>query len=230
MKTTLFPNPARENTKLAQILNGPRKFNKSLIIIILALLVNLQISLAQSKFEPTYSYDLPPKGENIVYDKQGGIQTITTSTWVDRVKTKNGLHYHKFVQGFDYQKKQGFIRIYDDKGKLLQENWNKNIQGGVAQEELLKAFELVKNNPIVKKHFKQTKDKISLYGGFNFIDNSQCQLGNRCVHVMANTVNNPMVAHAIVRLTDAKVVYPDYDMDKSKWTIPRQKLVKKSKE
>ncbi|HFC30460.1 MAG TPA: hypothetical protein ENJ44_05400 [Oceanospirillales bacterium] len=192
--------------------------------IVLLFILFSTISLAETKIETTYLADLPPKGQDISYNKDGHIVRITTSTWVDRVKTKDGLKYHKFEQGFDYKLKQGFIKVYDENGKLINEKWNKDISGGVAQEELLNAFALFKKHKTIQTHFKETDKKISIYGGFNFSDNKQCKLGNRCVHVMASTVDNPMLAHAIVRLIDSKVVYPDFDMDKSKWTIPHQKV------
>ncbi len=168
--------------------------------------------LASDKFQPLYQADLPNKAINISYQDNGLIDRITVSSWNDRIKTDQGKVYRTFKQGFSYKKKQGFIQTYDTNGLLLNEKWSINIDGGIAQEEMLKAFELFKKNETVMKHFKETELMIRVYGGFNFADEKECKLGSRCVHVFASTPEVGILAHSIVRLTDKKVVYPDFDM------------------
>ena len=95
---------------------------------------------------------------------------------------------------------------------MLNKKWSKNIDGGVSQEEVLIAFDMLRDNNVVKKHFAKTDSIITLHGGFNFQDDKLCKLGNRCVHIFASTKEVAILAHSIIRLFDAKVVYPNYDM------------------
>jgi hypothetical protein len=53
---------------------------------------------------------------------------------------------------------------------------------------------------------------LTIHGGFNFQDNKKCKPGSRCVHVFASTSEVGIMAHSIIRLSDEKVVYPNYDM------------------
>ncbi len=181
------------------------------IIFIIVLLLSTNAS-SVNKFREAFQADLPRKAVKISYLEDGSINEVIVSSWNDRVKTKTGQAYRKFEQGFSYVKKQGYIKSYDDKGKVLNVKWDKSIDGGVSQEEVLKAFDLFKNNTIVKQRFAATELEINIYGGFNFSDETACQPGNRCVHVFASTTQVPVLAHAIVRLTDARVIYPEFDV------------------
>ena len=174
-------------------------------------------SIAVEKFNTVYQADLPNKAIEISYDKKGKIKQVTVNRWNDRVKTKDGQVYYTFEQGYNYQKKQGFTRVLDTKGKLVKETWDNKIDGMVTREEMFVAFDLFKQNKKVQNHFKETQSVITIHGGFNFEDDKQCKVGNRCVHVFASTPTVAILAHSIVRLTDANVVYPDYDMDTEVW-------------
>jgi hypothetical protein len=181
---------------------------------IITLLLITNIGFAKEKFNEVFTADVPPKALEIKYKKNGDFLQVTSDSWVDRIKTENGLKYHKFEQGYNYVKKQGFMKVYDESGKLIQETWDKNIDGGVAKEELLTAFELFKENVGVKKQFLKADSNITIHGGFNYQDKLECNVGNRCVHVFASTETVAILAHSIVRLADNSVAYPDFENNK----------------
>ena len=198
--------------------------------IILTIVCSISFnSYASNDFNTIYPADLPNEAIDISYDKAGKIKQVTVNSWVDRVKTEKGQVYYKFEQGYNYQKKQGFITVHDDKGVLIEETWDKNIDGMVTREEIFVAFELFKNNPKVQSHFAETQLQITIHGGFNFEDNTQCKVGNRCVHVFASTPKVAILAHSIVRLTDNNVIYPNYDMDPDVWVNGKQKQIESKK-
>lgn len=192
------------------------------IILMLTCLISFNV-LSSDDFNTIYPADLPNKAIAISYDKKGKIKQVTVNSWVDRVKTDNGQAYHKFEQGYNYEKKQGFTTVHDDKGVLINETWDEKIDGMVSREEMFVAFELFKNNPKVQSHFAETQLQITIHGGFNFEDNTECKVGNRCVHVFASTPKVAILAHSIIRLTDDNVIYPDYDMDKDVWLNGKKK-------
>jgi hypothetical protein len=178
---------------------------------LLVLLLLSSSAFAEEKFNEIYTADVPPKATEITYKEDGGFLQVTNDSWIDRVKTADGQKYHKFEQGYNYIKKQGFIRVFDESGKLIQETWDKEIDGAVAKEELLKAFELFKANEIVKQQLKKADSNITIHGGFSYQDHLECQAGNRCVHVFASTPSVAILAHSIVRLADDTLAYPDFE-------------------
>lgn len=165
--------------------------------------------------------DLPRKAKNIVYFESGNIKELVKNSWTDRVKSKDGLLYYSYEQGYNYEKKQGFLKIYDNHGKLIEEKWDKEIDGAICQEEALIAFEIFKKNSTVIRQFDLTDEIIELQTGFNFKDNDKCKLGNRCVHVFARAGDVSVLAHSIIKLTDSSVPYPEFDMET---THEKQKL------
>ena len=171
-------------------------------------------SLAEEKFNKIFTADVPPSAIEIIYKEDGEFLQVTADSWTDRIKTEKGLRYHKFEQGYNYDKKQGFIKVFDEENNLIQETWDKNIDGGVAKEELLKAFELFKSNEVVKKQLKMADSNITIHGGFNYQDRLECQVGNRCVHVFASTNTVAILAHSVVRLADNSIAYPDFQNNK----------------
>lgn len=182
---------------------------------------------AENKFQTLFQSDLPRKAFDITYDDSGKIIELIASQWHDRVKTKDGgKAYVKYEQGYNYQKKEGFFKTYDNAGNLTNEKWDKSIDGGVSQEEVLIAFNIFKNDISVKKQLSTIDEDIMIYGGFNFADSSECIPGNRCLHVFAYTLSRTILAHSIVRLTDSKVVYPIFD--KQKYKERNSKIVKKN--
>jgi hypothetical protein len=186
-------------------------------ILLSSLIFTVISGFSSENFNTIYQADLPNKALDISYSKDGKIIQVTSNKWTDRVKTKQGQVYRTFVQGYNYEKKKGFTRVFDAKGELVEENWDKKINGMVTREEIFIAFDLFKNNSTVKNHFKETQLQITIHGGFDFEDQSECKVGNRCVHVFASTPKVAILAHSIVRLTDSKVVYENYDMDKNVW-------------
>ncbi len=184
--------------------------NMKNLLLIPFLLISSQC-YSESVFNTVYDVDLPQKALEISYDDKGKIKQVTTNRWTDRVKTDKGRAYRKFEQGYNYHKKQGFNFVYNDKDELIDEVWNENIDGIVSQEELLIAFDLFKKNDLVKSQFAESDEKITIHGGFNFIDSSKCKPGNRCVHVFASTPKIYILAHSVVRLTDSSVIYPDFN-------------------
>ncbi len=186
---------------------------KQLTILILVMLLGFSTNAKEIKIRPFNEADLPQKALSISYKKNGQIKELVMSQWVDRIKTKDGMVYRKYQQGYSYNKKKGFLKVFNLEGKLLNKKWSKKIDGGITKEELLIAYDLFKKNKDVHEHMQKTNLAITLHGGFNYEDDKKCKPGNRCVHIFAATAENAILAHSIIRLSDAKVVYPEYDME-----------------
>jgi len=183
----------------------------TLTIILLMLSTSI---FGKNSFKELRDSDLPRKAKSIVYDDSGKIIELVKNSWSDRLKSKDGGHvYYSYEQGYNYEKKQGFLKVYDDKKNLIEEKWDKEIDGAICQEEALIAFDVFKNNAKVKKQFALTDEVIELQTGFNFQDDDKCKLGNRCVHVFASAGDVTVLAHSIVKLSDLSVPYPEYDME-----------------
>jgi len=191
-----------------------------IITLITTLIFSISV-FSQPSFEQLYQADLPRKALNISYDESGKIKELTNSSWSDRIRKGEGFEYFKYEQGYSYEKKQGFLRIYSNDGKLIEEKWDKSIDGGITQEEALIAMEIFKQNEDVIRQFNTTDQQLVIYTGFNFLDKTECSPGNRCVHVIAASPEVSVLAHSIVRLTDSSVPYPEYSMET---TYARQKL------
>ncbi len=182
---------------------------------IIALLLYMQTAAAIEYAEYNEA-DLPNPAEAIQRDEAGNIVEVTINRWQDRVKTAEGDKLYEYRQGYNYQKKQGFIRTFTLQGDLVHEEYARRIDGMVSREEMLKAFELFKADPFQQTLMAAEEQAIVLHGGFNFEDDEEgepCFKGNRCVHVFASTPKTTVVAHAIVRLTDNSIPYPTFDTD-----------------
>lgn len=179
---------------------------------IITLIISIN-GFCKNSFEQLYQADLPRKAMDISYYDSGKIKELIISTWNDRIKTETGQTYYKYEQGYSYEKKQGFLKVYDLDGKLIEEKWDKAIDGGISQEEALVAIDLFKKNDAVKRQFSTTEKELVIYTGFNFLDKTECSQGNRCVHVFASSPDVSVLAHSIVRLTDLSVPYPEYSME-----------------
>lgn len=183
---------------------------KKIYLLLICLGVNAQ------QFEPYYEADLPNPAINITKDKDGNFVEVTVNEWHDSVYTKEGNKNYIYRQGYNYKKKQGFIRTFSTDNKLLVEKYSEKYDGMVVREEMLQAFELFKHDPTISKLLKSTKEPITIHGGFNYEDSEKvaaCSPGNRCVHVIASTPTIAVLAHAIVKLVDKSVPYPTYDTD-----------------
>ncbi|VAW44314.1 hypothetical protein MNBD_GAMMA02-1210 [hydrothermal vent metagenome] len=184
------------------------------LLVIFTLFVS--VSISAQEFVPSFEEDLTNPAVKFTLDKKGGFKEVVVLRWHDSVYTKNGHINYTFEQGFDYPKKQGFIRTYDAENKLINEDYSYKYDGIVAREELLQVFEIFKSNPSVKKILAEIKEPITLHGGFSYADKEEsqpCYSGNRCVHVFASIPSNSVAAHAIVKLTDKSVPYPHFDAE-----------------
>ncbi|MCX7553941.1 hypothetical protein OS175_08620 [Marinicella sp. S1101] len=185
-------------------------------LILLTFLVTLPAWSQQ--FEPYFEADLPNPAIAITKDDAGEWLEITVNEWHDSVYTKTGNKHYIFQQGYNYKKKQGFIRTYTPERELVNEKYAAEYDGMVVREEMLEGFEIFKKNPQVKALLKNAEEPITLHGGFNFEDDNKhepCYKGNRCVHVFASTPTISVLAHAIVKLSDRSVPYPSYDIDEA---------------
>ena len=179
------------------------------------------------KFANHFEADLPNPAVNITKDENGNFIEVTVNEWHDSVYTKEGNKNYIFHQGYDYSRKEGFIRTYTSDKKLVNENYSNQIDGMVVREEMMIAFELFKKHPMVKKLLEQHDETITLHGGFNFEDdnaNQPCFPGNRCVHVFASSDSKAIVAHSIVKLADQTVPYPAFDTDEAIWAENELKM------
>lgn len=168
------------------------------------------------QIEPYYEADLPNPAIEIIKDEVGNFKEVTVNEWQDSVYTKEGNKDYIYRQGYDYSKKQGFIRTYTLNRELVFEEYSAKYDGMVVREEMYQAFELFQNDSDVAKLLNSAKEPITIHGGFNYEDNQQqgeCSPGNRCVHVIASTPTIPVLAHAVVKLSDKTVPYPEYDTD-----------------
>lgn len=169
---------------------------------------------AEPEFRPLLDQDLPPLAVSIDRDEDGNIQTIVTSEWVDRIGSGSQQTYYRYRQGYDYQRKEGFHRVYSLEDQLIRENRGSQIRPSISREELLEAFEAFKNHPDVQLQLKQATSPIMLYGGFNYSGpaaGQKCADGWRCVLVVAQTIESSSLAHSVVRLNDKQVVVADLD-------------------
>ncbi|MGJ8663260.1 MAG: hypothetical protein ACSHWU_06405 [Marinicella sp.] len=189
---------------------------KSIIIICGLILVQ---TVNAVEFKAYGEHDVPNPAKKITLDDAGNWLEITVNEWKDRVKTDDGLVNYLYKQGYNYQKQEGFVRIYSLDNKLISEKYSVDYDGMVAREEMLLAFELVKTHPVTSAILEQQAEVIELQGGFNFVDKNNdeaCSKGKRCVHVFANTPTKSSILHAVVRLSDKTVPYPVIDTDTMK--------------
>ncbi len=185
---------------------------------ITALIMLLIGTTAQAvEYAPIRNQDLSAPALNVTEDDQGNWLEITASEWRDVVYTDEGQASYVYQMGYNYQKQQGFLRTYTPDMQLVSEVYNAQSGGMVSREELLLAFELFKAHPEINQVLASEQALIHLYGGFGYADqhaDGVCYQGNknrRCVHVFAHTDSKSMVAHAIVKLSDRTIPYPDFD-------------------
>lgn len=185
-------------------------------LILTCLLTAMTVTSSAIEIEPYYDADLPNPAINITKDEQGNFLEVTVNEWHDKVYVQGEYKNYVFHQGYDYSKKQGFIRTYSDDMQLINETYSHQNDGMVVREEMMQAFEIFKSNETVLQLLVTAEQAITIHGGFNYEDPKEdqpCFVGNRCVHVFASTPNVPVLAHAIIKLVDQSVPYPLYDMD-----------------
>ncbi|VAW39167.1 hypothetical protein MNBD_GAMMA01-1749 [hydrothermal vent metagenome] len=173
--------------------------------------------------------DLPNPAISISYDDSKNMVAVIVNEWHDKVDTPNGRKQYKFQQGYDYTKKQGFIRSFNQAGKMLNETYSARYDGMVTREEMLIAFEIFKKQQNVIDKLKKEDGIIILHGGFNYEDkqaDQPCYQGNRCVHVFASSKKTAIVSHSVIKLVDASVPYPEYDTDPVIWASANKKAEK----
>ncbi len=183
---------------------------------------------AEIIFEELSLPDLPPLAPEIRFDDEGHIEWLVVSEWTDRVVIDGERVYYNYRQGYDYLKREGFIQVHDLKGNLVRERSGTDIGPGVSREELLVAFDVIKQDPAIRTRLEQANGPVHLHGGFNFSGSEgdsqrECRDGMRCVRVMASTETTASVIHSVVRLNDRTVVFLDYDEEyKSEKLATRQ--------
>lgn len=158
--------------------------------------------------------DLSNPALNITTDDQGQWLEITASEWHDVVFTDEGEKPYLYRIGYNYKMQQGFLRTYTPDMKLVSEVYDKKTGGMVSREELLLAFDIFKADPDIQAVLAKENEPINVFGGFGYADKlpeQACYIGQRCVHVFAHTKSRSMVAHAIVKLNDKSIPYPDFD-------------------
>ena len=176
--------------------------------------------------------DLPGPAVKIVRDADKNFEDVLMREWSDRVYTDEGTKQYTYQQGYNYKKKEGYIRVLDKQGKVVSEEYSANIDGGVSREETQLAFELFKAHPEIQKRLNNLEEKIYIYGGFNYLDQKSdkaCYSGNRCVHIFASTISDPLVAHAVVRLNDRTIPYPNYETDSVVMELLKNRIKKQDK-
>ncbi len=159
--------------------------------------------------------DLPNPAKKITLDGQGNWLELTVNEWKDVVETKEGKQKRIFTQGYNYQKRQGFIRVHSFQGELLNETYSEEYDGMVTREEMMLAYDLFKKHEVNRKVLEQQNEPIELQGGFNYADQGKgqpCSIGLRCVHVFASTPSKPLILHSVVRLTDQTIPYPEFNL------------------
>ncbi len=201
------------------------KMNIVKYLILFAMMGSTQSAVSEPTFSTPHQADLPKQAMEVTVNKQGLFEFVLVSSWTDRIKVEGEQVYRKYTQGYDYKKKQGFYRVHTLDGKLVDERYDVNISPGVAREEVLKAFDIVTADQQTQKSLNDVNAVIQLYGGFNFQDETSksaiqkpdhsepivCGLGNRCVHVLASTLKDPNVGHAVIRLNDMKIVRSSFE-------------------
>ncbi len=187
----------------------------SLLLILLTL-----GSVAQGvTFGTIAEADWPNKAKKITTNEKGEWLEITINDWQDVVSTADGQKKYRYTQGYDYQKKQGFVRTYGLDGQLVNETYGPEYDGRMTREEMEVAYDLFKKHPDVLKSLAEIKETIHLQGGFNYAEetpNRPCSLGQRCVHVFAHTNTKELVVHAVVRMTDRSIPYPNFNHNKKR--------------
>jgi len=188
-------------------------------IVFSMVLFSLMSMVHAVEFLPLAENDVPNPAKKITLDNQGNWLEITVNEWKDRVKTEAGVKKYVYRQGYNYQKQQGFVRVYTLDQKLVSEEYSVDYDGMVAREEMLVAYDLIKKDPTIQAVLEQHDEVIELQGGFNYADvgdDQICSKGQRCVHVFANTPTKALILHAVVRLSDRTVPYPVLDPKKLK--------------
>ncbi len=178
------------------------------------LLLLLAFNCAGIKYMPVEDADLPNSAVEIILNESGEWHELVINDWQDVVSTPKGKHKYRYQQGFNYTKKQGFIRTFEMNGQLVNEQYGVDYDGRMSKEEMLVAYEIFKSHPDIKQQLAHFKVPIMLQGGFNYaVDESDmpCSKGMRCVHVFAHTAIEPLVAHAVIRMTDRSVPYPQFN-------------------
>ncbi|MCF6299803.1 MAG: hypothetical protein L3J52_01560 [Proteobacteria bacterium] len=196
-------------------------------LFIVSLLYSFQVFSIE--IAPLNDADLPNPAVKISYDDSKKITEVIVNEWHDRVDSPSGRKQLKFQQGYDYTRKEGFIRSYDLSGKLLNETYSASYDGMVTREEMLLAFEIFKTQKNVIDKLKKEEGVIVLHGGFNYEDSQAdqpCYQGNRCVHVFASSKTTAIVSHSVIKLTDGSVPYPEYDTDPVVWASANKKTEK----
>lgn len=178
------------------------------------LLILMAFQVAAIEYDQIYDYDLSTPAIKITKDDQGNWIEIITSQWHDVVQTEQGEKSYVYQNAYNYQLKTGFLRTYTPAMELVSEVKMPGGGGMASREEILLSFELFKKHPEIQQVLAQEKEPIKLFGGFGFQDQKPeqaCYLGQRCVHVFAHTDTKALVAHAIVKLNDQSIPYPDFD-------------------
>lgn len=178
------------------------------------ILLTISITVMAIEYVPTREADVSDPALAITKDNDGNWLEITTREWQDVVLTDEGEKSYVYQQGYNYQKQQGFLKTYTTDKKLVNETYGAQNGGMVSKEELLLAFELFKKHEAIHNVLAKEKTPIYVFGGFGYADKSSkaaCYYGQRCVHVFAHTDTKEMIAHAIVKLNDRTVPYPDFD-------------------
>lgn len=181
------------------------------------ILILFGVGLCQAyQFDQVHDADLPNPAVKIVRDKDGHFSDIILRQWFDSVVRNGEKTHYTYQQGYNYEKKQGYIRVLDKNGKVASEEYSIDNNGGTCKEEVLLAFEIFKAHPEIKEQLGGIEEKLLIYGGFNYADQEvekPCSAESRCVHVFVSTRSVPLVAHAIVKLTDRTIPYPKFAMD-----------------
>ena len=182
--------------------------------IVSIILVLLCWQIHAIEYAPILDSDISAPALNITNDDQGNWLEITSKEWRDVVFTDKGEQAYIYQHGYNYQKQEGFLRTFTLDRKLVSETHSPSGGGMVSREELLLAFELFKNHKEILKTLEKETIPIYIFGGFGFADkkpDQACYHGQRCVHVFAHTDEKEMIAHAIVKLNDRSIPYPDFD-------------------
>ncbi|WP_223787619.1 hypothetical protein [Marinicella meishanensis] len=166
------------------------------------------------KYDTIYEQDLSAPAIKITQDDAGNWVEITTSQWQDTVQSDEGQKSFIYQLSFNYVEKTGYLRTYTTDMALVSEVKHPDGGGMASREEIMRSFEIFKQHPDIIKVLQQEQEPIKLFGGFGYADDEpgqSCYQGQRCVHVFAHTESKALVAHAIVKLSDQSVPYPDFD-------------------
>ena len=178
------------------------------------LLLTITFTAIGIEYVPTREADISDPALSISKDKDGEWLEITTREWHDVVLTDEGEKSYIYHQGYNYKKQKGFIKTYTTDKKPVNEMYGADTGGMVSKEELMLAFDIFKKHGDIHKILAKETTPIYVFGGFGYADKSPkgaCYNGQRCLHVFAHTDTKEMIAHAIIKLNDKTVPYPDYD-------------------